>query len=91
MVSKPHMFNYKPAMGVINSKQRICPFVGNTAGMQISRHSIHGYFSHAPTCFQTFSSDLSLFYLLSPLYKFQGGALIIEMAQILGSEFPFSF
>lgn len=59
--------------------------------MQISRHRIHDYFSHAPTCFQTISSDVSLFYLLSPLYKFQGGAFMIEMAQILGSEFSFSF
>lgn len=24
----PHVYNYKPAMGVTNSKQRICPFVG---------------------------------------------------------------
>ena len=48
--------------------------------MQIS-HSIHDYFSHAPTCFRTFSSDVSLFYLLKPSLQISRWSIMIEMAQ----------
>lgn len=58
--------------------------------MQIS-HSIHDYFSHAPTCFQTFSSDVSLSYFLKSSLQISRWSFMIEMAQILGSEFPFLF